>query len=49
MRKRKDRGRRYEAAKVKIALTGATGFVGSHLLDVALAAGHEVVTLTRRE
>jgi nucleoside-diphosphate-sugar epimerase len=49
MRKRKDRGRRYEAAKVKIALTGATGFVGSHLLDVPLAAGHEVVALTRRE
>ena len=33
---------------MKIALTGGTGFVGSHLLDAALAAGHRVVALTRR-
>ena len=32
-----------------LALTGATGFVGSHLLDIALAHGHEVRALTRRE
>jgi nucleoside-diphosphate-sugar epimerase len=34
---------------MKLAVTGATGFVGSRLLDVALAAGHEVAALTRRE
>jgi nucleoside-diphosphate-sugar epimerase len=34
---------------MKLAVTGATGFVGSHLLDVALAAGHEIAALTRRE
>lgn len=31
-----------------LALTGATGFVGSHLLDRALAAGHAVRALARR-
>ena len=34
---------------MKLAVTGATGFVGSHLLDEALAAGHQVQALTRRE
>ena len=34
---------------MKLAITGATGFVGSHLADAAVAAGHEVVALTRRE
>ena len=34
---------------MKLAITGGTGFVGSHLIDVALAAGHEVKALTRRE
>ena len=34
---------------MKIGITGATGFVGSHLADAAVAAGHEVVALTRRE
>jgi len=33
---------------MKIALTGGTGFVGSHFLDAAVAAGHEVAALTRR-
>ncbi|MGU7753880.1 NAD-dependent epimerase/dehydratase family protein, partial [Klebsiella pneumoniae] len=28
--------------------TGGTGFVGSRLIDLALAAGHEVRALTRR-
>ena len=32
-----------------IALTGATGFVGSHTLEAALAAGRQVRALTRRE
>lgn len=31
-----------------LALTGATGFVGGHLLGQALAAGHTVRALTRR-
>jgi nucleoside-diphosphate-sugar epimerase len=34
---------------MRLAVTGGTGFVGSHLIDVALAAGHEVKALTRRE
>ena len=34
---------------MKLAITGGTGFVGSHLIDAALAAGHEVTALTRRE
>jgi nucleoside-diphosphate-sugar epimerase len=34
---------------MKLAITGGTGFVGSHLVDVALAAGHDIVALTRRE
>jgi nucleoside-diphosphate-sugar epimerase len=34
---------------MKLAVTGATGFVGSHLLDVAIAEGNEVIALTRRE
>jgi nucleoside-diphosphate-sugar epimerase len=33
---------------VKLAITGGTGFVGGHLLDLAGAAGHEVRALTRR-
>lgn len=32
-----------------LAITGGTGFVGSHLLDAAIAAGHQVKALTRRE
>jgi nucleoside-diphosphate-sugar epimerase len=34
---------------VKLGITGGTGFVGSHLVDVALAAGHHIKVLTRRE
>lgn len=34
---------------MKIGLTGATGFVGSTLLDLAVGKGHEVRALTRRE
>jgi nucleoside-diphosphate-sugar epimerase len=34
---------------MKLAVTGGTGFIGSHLLDVALAAGHQVNALTRRD
>ena len=33
---------------MKLALTGATGFVGGHVLDLALGAGHRVTALTRR-
>lgn len=32
-----------------LAVTGATGFVGGHLLDQAVAAGHPVRALTRRD
>jgi nucleoside-diphosphate-sugar epimerase len=34
---------------MRLAITGGTGFVGSHLIDAALSAGHEVNALTRRE
>ena len=34
---------------MRLAITGATGFVGSHLVDAALTAGHEVAALTRRD
>ena len=34
---------------MRLAVTGGTGFVGSHLLDAALAAGHSVAALTRRD
>lgn len=32
-----------------LAITGGTGFVGTHLLRLAVAAGHDVRALTRRE
>ena len=35
-------------ADLKLAVTGGTGFVGSRLIELALAAGHEVRALTRR-
>lgn len=35
-------------ADLKLAITGATGFVGARLLDAALADGHSVRALTRR-
>ena len=34
---------------MRLAITGGTGFVGSHLVDAALAAGHRVNALTRRD
>jgi nucleoside-diphosphate-sugar epimerase len=34
---------------MRLAITGGTGFIGSHLLDAALSAGHQVAALTRRE
>jgi len=34
---------------MRLAITGGTGFVGSHLIDTAVAAGHHAVALTRRE
>jgi nucleoside-diphosphate-sugar epimerase len=34
---------------MKLAITGGTGFVGSHLVEAALSAGHEVSALTRRD
>jgi len=33
---------------VKLAITGATGFVGGRLLELALARGHQARALTRR-
>jgi nucleoside-diphosphate-sugar epimerase len=34
---------------MKLAVTGGTGFVGAHLIDAAVAAGHSVKALTRRD
>jgi nucleoside-diphosphate-sugar epimerase len=34
---------------VILAITGGTGFVGAHLIDAALATGHSIKALTRRE
>ena len=34
---------------MRLALTGGTGFVGSNLVDVALAEGHQIVALARRK
>jgi nucleoside-diphosphate-sugar epimerase len=34
---------------MKLAITGGTGFVGGHLIEVALAVGHRVTALARRE
>ncbi len=33
---------------MRLAVTGGTGFVGSHLIELAVAGGHEVQALTRR-
>jgi uncharacterized protein YbjT (DUF2867 family) len=35
-------------ARLKLAVTGATGFVGGRLLELARATGHEISALTRR-
>jgi len=35
-------------AALNLAITGGTGFVGSHLVGAARAAGHRVTALTRR-
>src|SRR3954447_24267365 len=34
---------------MKLAVTGGTGFGRGHLIDVALAEGHEIKALARRE
>lgn len=34
---------------MKVAITGAPGFVGSHILTELLGHGHEVLTLVRDE
>lgn len=34
---------------MKLAVTGGTGFIGSHLIDAAVASGHELRALTRRD
>jgi nucleoside-diphosphate-sugar epimerase len=37
-----------DVAPMRLAVTGGTGFVGSRLLDLAIAQGHHVTALTRR-
>lgn len=32
----------------RVVVTGAAGFIGSHLVDALIAAGHEVIALDRR-
>ena len=34
---------------MKIFLTGATGFIGSHILKYALSVGHEIIALRKTE
>ena len=34
---------------MRLAITGGTGFVGAHLIDIALDAGHSIAALTRRD
>jgi nucleoside-diphosphate-sugar epimerase len=34
---------------MNLAITGGTGFIGTHLVDSALAAGHRLAVLTRRQ
>ena len=34
---------------MKVALTGATGFIGSHVLTELLKHGHEVTALVRSQ
>lgn len=34
---------------MNLAITGGTGFIGTHLVDAALAAGHCIKALTRRD
>src|SRR5580700_9057978 len=36
-----------EAIAMKVALTGATGFIGSHILAELQSNGHEVIALVR--
>src|SRR3954468_1787765 len=36
-----------EAIRMKVALTGATGFIGSHVLTELEERGHEVLALVR--
>lgn len=43
----RSQGRKQEATDMKVALTGATGFVGSHILAELQAHGHEVTALVR--
>src|SRR3954464_5952742 len=42
-------GTRKEDLSMKVALTGATGFIGSHVLSELEAHGHEVTALVRDE
>src|ERR1700752_2494357 len=36
-------------SRTKVALTGATGFIGSHVLSELREHGHEVVSLVRED
>jgi dTDP-4-dehydrorhamnose reductase len=41
-------GSRYSADMARIAITGATGFVGSNIVELLASRGHEVLGLLRR-
>lgn len=40
---------KHDGDRMRIGITGATGFIGSHLAALAQHCGHEVIAYTRRE
>ena len=48
-RRRAQAARDWEKAPMRTVVTGAAGFLGSHLCDALLARGHEVIGIDCRE